>query len=287
MKKFFRLVVFMMCIAWLLSLLGCGKGHLVDGPGMERGVWSEFTLSRCSETFETVYRYTVHYDEDLNEAELYIEVYEGRTVDKRAKVDKETISKLYNLDLLFLPEAEPVDGNFLGLSVTDRNGQTYSKQISKAKEEAVLAILAPYLTAEEEDPFMLDGPSMEYTPPWTAFTVSRSDSNAQYIFWFTVMDGDPDALVTGECRDKDGGYFEEEAGIPISAETLQALQWMNLEQLPEEEEWPEDLERPLDDSTITLSVTLSDGTVIKKQASGELSMEIYQLLLPYFINNQS
>ena len=286
MKKYFRLVVMALCLAWLLSLFGCGT--MVDGPGMERAIWSEFTLTRCSETYEPVYRYTVHYDEDLNEAELYIEIHDGRTVDKCVEVDQETLSELFNLNLLALPEADPVDGNFLGLSVTDRNGQTYSKQISSAREEEILALLAPYLTADKvEDPFMLDGPDMEYTPPWTAFTISRSDSNAQYQFWFTVTDADPDDLVTGACADAQGNHFAEQTGIAISTETWQALQWMNLEQLEEETPWPEDLERPLDDSSITLSITLSDGTVINKQASGKLSMEIYQLLLPYFINNQS
>ena len=62
---------------------------------------------------------------------------------------------------------------------------------------------------------------------------------------------------------------------------------MHLEQLPEEEPWPEDLEMPLDMENVKLTLTLSDGTVVKKNASSNLSIEIYNLLLPYFINNQS
>ena len=37
---------------------------------------------------------------------------------------------------------------------------------------------------------------------------------------------------------------------------------------------------------VTLSIVLADGTVEKKHISAELSLEIYQQLLPYFINNK-
>lgn len=196
------------------------------------------------------------------------------------------MSALFNLDLMSLPNAEPLIDVMLGLSVADQNGQVYSKQISKSMEEDILALINSYLDAlkadGKEEPFMLDGPDMEYTPPWTEFTISRSDSNSLNIFWFTVIDQDPDALVTGECRDKDGHFFAVETGISISVETLQTLQWMGLEHLSDEEEWPADLEVPLDDSKITLTLTFPDGTIARKKASMDLSSEIYKLLLPYF-----
>ena len=140
---------------------------------------------------------------------------------------------------------------------------------------------------KEDNSFMLDSSGMEYVPPWTEFTLSRSDSNAQYIFWFTVKDTDSEVLVTGECRNKDGGFYEEENGIPISAETIWALRWMDLERLSnvdESEILPDGMDELLDGSDIRLYITLDDGTVVKKNASDELSMEIYKLLLPYFIN---
>ena len=137
----------------------------------------------------------------------------------------------------------------------------------------------------KEKPHMLDGPDMEYKPQWTEFTLSRSDSYAQYNFSFTVTEGDTDPLVIGVCRDQDGNEYDVENGIVLTGDTLWALRRLNLEQLPEEEPWPEDLEMPLDRENITLTVVLSDGTVVKKNASSTLSMEIYQLLLPYFINN--
>ena len=134
---------------------------------------------------------------------------------------------------------------------------------------------------------MLDGPDMEYRPEWTEFTLSRSDSYAQHNFSFTVTEGDTEAMVSGVCRDEDGNEYDVQIGITITDDTLWTLRRMHLEQLPEEEPWPEDLELPLDMESVKLTLTLSDGTVVKKNASSNLSIEIYKLLLPYFINNQS
>ena len=144
-----------------------------------------------------------------------------------------------------------------------------------------LACLLTLLGCGKEEPFMLYGPGMEYQSPWTAFTISRSDSNTRYSFWFTVTDDGYEPLVTGACSDERGKSYIEEAGTEISAEDLWQLRWMDLDQLPDEEPWPEDLEMPTDMSTITLTLTLRDGTVVKKSASGDLSMEIYEILLPY------
>ncbi len=149
-----------------------------------------------------------------------------------------------------------------------------------------IAWLLTLLGCGKEKPHMLDGPGMEYQSPWTKFTLSRTDSNTQYRFWFTVTDNGDQALVTGECCDEKGDYYVEEIGIEISGEDLWQLRWMDLDQLPDEEPWPEDLERPTDMASITLTLTLSDGTVEKKNASGDLSMEIYSLLLPYLENNK-
>lgn len=134
---------------------------------------------------------------------------------------------------------------------------------------------------------MLDGPGMEYVPRWTEFTLSRSDSYAQYNFSFTVTEGDTEAFVSGVCRDEDGNEYDVETGIVITGDTLWTLRRINLEQLQEEEPWPEDLEQPLDMENVKLTIVLSDGTVEKKNVSSSLSLEIYKLLLPYFINNQS
>ena len=119
---------------------------------------------------------------------------------------------------------------------------------------------------------------MEYQSPWTAFTLSRTDSNTQYQFWFTVTDTDDYALVTGECSDDEGNSYIEKTGIEISAEDLWQLRWMDFDQLPENKEQPTDM------PNITLTLTLSDGTVEQKIVSSDLSMKIYELLLPYLKN---
>ena len=92
-------------------------------------------------------------------------------------------------------------------------------------------------------------------------------------------------MVTGACCDEKGTSYIEEVGIEIAMEDLWQLRWMDFDQLPDEEPWPEDLEMPTDMATITLTLTLSDGTIEKKNASGDLSIEIYKLLSPYLKNN--
>ena len=123
---------------------------------------------------------------------------------------------------------------------------------------------------------------MEYKPAWTAFTISRSDSSMQYKFWFTVTDDGEQPLVIGECYDEDGTFYKEALGIVLTAEDIWQLRWMNLQMLDAPIEFPEDLEPILDDSKITLTLVLPDGETVEKNASADLSMEIYQLLLPYF-----
>ncbi len=291
MNRFLRWVGLLMCMAWVLSLFGCGRGMLVDGPGMERKIWSEFTLSRVSESFEPLYTYTVNYDESSDKAYLHVSVHEGRSFAQSIPLGSETLSALLNLDLFSLPEAESLEGSFLSLGITDQMGQSFFKEISSSMEQEILILLAPYTEdlhrSGEEDPFMLDGPDMEYLPPWTAFSLTQCHSTAQYNFSFTLIDGEVDALLTGECRDGEGNVYEEVSGIPVSFETLQALHLLYLEDLPDAEAWPEDLELPLDANSTELRLTLPDGSIAEKNASTKLSIEIYQLLLPYFIQNQT
>ena len=283
MKKLLRLAVLIMCITWLFSLLGCSKGgpFVVDGPGMERKVWSAFTIARCDERFEPIYSYTVTYDMDRDEAYLH----EGQDEENCVLLRQDTVTELMNLNLLSLPDEGPVTGNFLVLTVFDTKDQAYPKRISKPLEEEILALLESYLVQLKEEPTMLDGPGMVYQSPWTSFSISRTDSNTQYSFWFEVTETDDGAVVTGECQDENGMRYETEVGIPSSVEDLWALRWMDFDQLPEEEPWPEDLERPTDTANITLTFTLRDGTVEEKSASSDLSIKIYELLLPYLKNN--
>ena len=280
MKKHLRLVVFTMCIAALLSLFGCGKRFMVDGPGMERELWSEFTISRSSVTYEPVYSYKVIYDDVADEAWIFAKFSDSKAVDINKILTKETVSELFNLNLMALPEAEPLEGTVLGLSVTDSKGNISSKKISAALEEEILALLTPYL----EDPFMLDGPSMEHQGSWESFSLSYRGTEAQDGFFFEVTDLEQ-AVVVGECNDEEGNSFVAEEGIPLAEEDLEALRNMMLEDLPEQYKFPEDMEPIMDDHSLDLTLIFSDGTTVEKSISSETAFEIYKILLPYFKNN--
>ena len=142
--------------------------------------------------------------------------------------------------------------------------------------------LALFLFGCERDKLILDGPGMVYEQPWTAFTISRSGSSTRYNFRFTVSDDGDQSLVTGECYDEEGNFYTEEIGIVLSAEDVWKLRWMDLQTLDPPQEIPDDLEPILDDNKITLFLVRPNGETVEKRASGDLSMEIYQLLLPYF-----
>ncbi len=130
--------------------------------------------------------------------------------------------------------------------------------------------------------YMVDGPDMAYVPQWSEFILSRNDSSIQYSFWFKVTEQEDTVLVIGECNDENGNEYVDENGIELSEETIWQLRWMNLDKLETAVEWPEDLEMPLDSSEIRLTLVLSNGDVVEKNVSSDLSFQIYDLLLPYF-----
>ena len=148
----------------------------------------------------------------------------------------------------------------------------------------LLCCTALFFTGCNRKPFMLDGPGMEYVPQWDKFTLSRSDSYPQYNFRFIVSQAEDVPILTGECTDEEGTPYLSETGIELSAETLWQLRWMDLEQLDtKNQESPlPDLTESIGHSQIYLTLTLSDGSVEEKLIGESLSLEIYELLLPYF-----
>lgn len=132
-----------------------------------------------------------------------------------------------------------------------------------------------------------DGPGMINDLNWKAFTLSRSDSYAQYNFSFTVEKSGSDYLLTGDCRDEEGNEYCEEEGICLSARDIPYLRSLNLGNLPDVAlASPDEGEEfiLLDASTITLFVTDPDGTVREKAMPNDFSIEFYERFLPYFIN---
>lgn len=138
----------------LFSLFGCGKKHILDGPGMERQVWREFTISQSSDVYEQNFSYTVKLDENSDEGYLYTEVYnyeEGYPEETSIRLEQKTVSALMNLDILSFPNEIPyeseesiLDGTFLSFSVTDQNGTVFKKILSSEQETEILALIMPY-----------------------------------------------------------------------------------------------------------------------------------------------
>lgn len=138
----------------LFSLFGCGKKHILDGPGMERQVWREFTISQISDVYEQNFSYTVKIDENSGEGYLYTEVYnyeEGYPEETSIRLEQKTGSALMNMDMLSFPdeisyesEESILDGTFLSFSVTDQNGTVFKKILSSEQETEILALIRPY-----------------------------------------------------------------------------------------------------------------------------------------------
>ena len=144
-------------------------------------------------------------------------------------------------------------------------------------------------------PQVLDGPGMVNKAQWTAFTLSRNDSYAQYNFYFTVKDSDYGAVVTGSCRDEEGNCYENESGIPVPDDTKAALRALGideLENIPEtssrlSENDEAEIIEPLDAGSVDLSVVYYTDLKIDKAVTSELSIRIYKILLPLFVQNST
>ena len=128
----------------------------------------------------------------------------------------------------------------------------------------------------------VDGPGMVNDRPWQEFTLSRSDSYAQYNFWFTVRDTDTGWLLTGECRDESGNEYALETGVRLSEADGAYLRSLWLGEQPDvQPDGDEDLIL-LDAPDIRLVLTWRDGTQQEKFLREETSIALYKRFLPYF-----
>ena len=127
----------------------------------------------------------------------------------------------------------------------------------------------------------LDGPGMVNDRPWREFTLTRSDSFAQYNFWFTVQVTETGYLLTGQCRDEDGKEYVQESGVPLSEGDGQYLRALWLGELPDAAAQEEDDLILLDAPIVRLFLTGLDGTQQEKCLSDDISIEIYHRFLPY------
>lgn len=132
---------------------------------------------------------------------------------------------------------------------------------------------------------MVDGPGMVNDLSWKEFTLSRCDSIAHHNFSFTVCVSDEGFLLTGECRDQEGNLLTLEEGLRLSQADITYLRNLRLGDLEDARELPDDLEPIQDARQISLTVIYLDGTKQKKSLDSEITLEIYERLLPYFYEN--
>ena len=75
-----------------------------------------------------------------------------------------------------------------------------------------------------------------------------------------------------------------ERGVPLSAEDAQYLRDLWLGEQPDVQPDGDDDLILLDAPDVRLVLTYNDGTQTKKALPGEISIELYHRLLPYFKN---
>ena len=137
----------------------------------------------------------------------------------------------------------------------------------------------------QKDKYILDGPGMEREYEWISFTLSRSSSYANYNFAFSVNIKEKKAFVDGYCRDDNGEEYIDEEGIELSKQTLKELRGLKLEYLDDVSKESDDTDDGLiilDADITTLTLTLDINETVEKRISDDLTMQIHQLLSPYF-----
>lgn len=140
---------------------------------------------------------------------------------------------------------------------------------------------------------VVDGSGMVNNLYWESLELSRCDSYSQYNFGFILESSNETYLLKGECRDEEGNIYESYDGIKISNSEVEKLRnSFELDDLPDviPDETDEasnigDEVFPLDATTVDLILKYPDGSVKEKAITTELSIEIYEQLLPYFIKS--
>ena len=159
MKFLKKTAVIVMCLSLLLTLFGCKKPKILDGPGMVMEIWDQFTISQASDDYSQCYVYTVRHD---NNWKYYFvaEVFDyelGYLDEKSIELDNDTVNELISLNLLALPDeaestldAEILDGTFLNFTVTDVNGKSYKKVISAKDADKIFELIKPYINIAKD-----------------------------------------------------------------------------------------------------------------------------------------
>jgi hypothetical protein len=159
MKKMKIPAVLATCAACVLSLFGCGKDHILDGPGMVNDLtWTEFTVTRSDSYAQHNFWFTVEYRESgffltgecRDENGNLLENEEG------ILVSTETVRALRSLMLGDLPDAKPdsagddvllLDAPDYSLLLTYMDGSRQEKAITDELSLLIYRHFLPYFTA--------------------------------------------------------------------------------------------------------------------------------------------
>ena len=119
-------------------------------------MWQEFTVSQTSDVYEDNFSYTV-----TNESDGYYLFYEYFDYENKVPEDckirlqESTVNGLLSLNLLSLPDVQPVDdsseeemildGTWAKLTGVDAAGNRHEKSVSAATVDEIRSLLAPYV----------------------------------------------------------------------------------------------------------------------------------------------
>ena len=138
----------------------------------------------------------------------------------------------------------------------------------------------------KKDIFILDGPGMVNIPQFKKLDISRSDSYAQYNFFFTLEQSDFSFFVTGECRDENGTIYEIDTNsCELSHQDYEYFRNLKLDLLPEVVSTQEHEEIILDAPVYSMQLTYSDGVIREMSIDTDLTLNFYNRLLPYFVKH--
>ena len=130
------------------------------------------------------------------------------------------------------------------------------------------------------DRFILDGPGMVNTRLWKSFSISRSDSYAQYNFDISVTYDEEGYIANVITLDGE----EQEFVLPSAACCeIEKLNPYGLPDVPSEAPTESEEEEPiaLDAPSVRIEVTGVDGTTRKKIDYEDFSIEVYRIVMPY------
>lgn len=133
-----------------------------------------------------------------------------------------------------------------------------------------------------KDKHILDGPGMENTVFWVSFDVSRTDSYAQHNFNISVTWCEGGYVVQGNLKGEDGTDYDGEVVLPEEAcIQIDKLLPHTLPDAIPVESGDDDL-IVLDAPEILIQVAYTDGTLRRKVDENDFSLQVYEIVLPYF-----